>query len=308
MSVSHSVMFHHFHNKNHLPAQGSLSADDFAAMLDWLTERYNLIGSKNYIERFESASLDPLDICLSFDDALLCQYEIAVPILEDRGIDAFFFIYSSVFTAEPDYLEIYRYFRSNSFVTLDEFYQNFFLFAEDEIGEELIRHKDAFEKLDYLGAFPFYTEQDKWFRYLRDQILGEARYAKIMKGMMSEKNFLVTDIVKKLWMSEENVKELAKRGHSIGLHSHSHPTKMSKLSYQDQFLQYQNNLHHLNHLVGDVISMSHPCGDYNSDTLNILDDMGIRIGFRSDLRTTKTNSKFEIPREDHANVFRAMHT
>ena len=46
--------------------------------------------------------------------------------------------------------------------------------------------------------------------------------------------------------------------------------------------------------------MSHPCGDYNQDTLQILDKMGIRIGFRSNLIETKIKGKFEIPRKDHA--------
>ena len=58
--------------------------------------------------------------------------------------------------------------------------------------------------------------------------------------------------------------------------------------------------------MGDVVCMSHPCGDYNDDTLKILDDMGIRIGFRSSLSETTIKGKFEIPRDDHANIFRAM--
>ena len=48
------------------------------------------------------------------------------------------------------------------------------------------------------------------------------------------------------------------------------------------------------------------CGDYNDDTLKILDDMGIRIGFRSSLSETTIKGKFEIPRDDHANIYKAM--
>ena len=42
--------------------------------------------------------------------------------------------------------------------------------------------------------------------------------------------------------------------------------------------------------------MSHPCGDYNSDTLSILKDLGIQIGFRSSLEPNEIKSKYEIPR------------
>ncbi len=38
----------------------------------------------------------------------------------------------------------------------------------------------------------------------------------------------------------------------------------------------------------------------------ILDEMGIRIGFRSSLSETTIKGKFEIPRDDHANIYKAM--
>ena len=52
--------------------------------------------------------------------------------------------------------------------------------------------------------------------------------------------------------------------------------------------------------------MSHPYGDYNGDTLKILEQLGIRIGFRSSLSETKIKGKYEIPRADHANIYKAM--
>ena len=107
-------------------------------------------------------------------------------------------------------------------------------------------------------------------------------------------------------MSEDELKEISKQGHLVGLHSYSHPTQMSKLGYQEQHEQYKKNLEHLNAVVGEVVCMSHPCGDYNDDTLKILDEMGIRIGFRSSLSETTIKGKFEIPRDDHANIYKAM--
>ena len=52
--------------------------------------------------------------------------------------------------------------------------------------------------------------------------------------------------------------------------------------------------------------MSHPCGDYNLDTLSLLKGMGIQIGFRSNMSVKEIKSPLEIPREDHANVFNEM--
>jgi len=306
MSFTHSIMFHHFHNDKHLPAQGSLSSSDFSEMLDWLGNNFNLIGAKEYLNRFEKSHLTDKDICLSFDDALLCQYDIAIPILQERGIDAFFFVYSSVFSGTPDNLEVFRYFRTNNFQDIDDFYSQFFKLVEVEFGRELEQHRSKYQKLSYLNDFPFYTENDRWFRYLRDQVLGTVNYEKLMLHLMASKKFVPSEIIKDLWMSEEELKEISKQGHLVGLHSYSHPTQMSKLSYQEQYKQYKKNLEHLNDVVGEVVCMSHPCGDYNDDTLKILNEMGIRIGFRSSLSETMIKGKFEIPRDDHANIYKAM--
>ena len=306
MSFTHSIMFHHFHNEKHLPAQGSLSSNDFSEMLEWLRSRYNLIGARNYLKRFENGALEKDDICLSFDDALLCQYDIAIPVLEKYNIDAFFFVYSSVFSGNPDNLEIFRYFRTNQFSTINNFYEDFFALAEQNISSELAEHAELYKETNYLGDFPFYSENDKWFRYIRDQILGPIRYESMMFHLMHKMNFSPQNIVKHLWMSESNLQDISKRGHLIGLHSFSHPTQMDRLSFEEQYNQYKKNFDHLSNIVGNIVSMSHPCGKYNEDTLKILDNLGIKIGFRSSLSETSIKSKFEIPREDHANIFKAM--
>ena len=306
MSFTHSIMFHHFHSAKHLPAQGSLNADEFNEMLDWLSKRHSLIGANEYLKKFNEGALSPTDICLSFDDALLCQYDIVLPILSERKLDAFFFVYSSVFSGNPDNLEIFRFFRTNSFTSMDEFYSQFFEEVLKSYNKEFAEHESKYARLNYLDAFPFYTASDKWFRYLRDLILGPEKYEKLMFKLMKTKNFDVLAATKGLWMSESQLKEIVSRGHLVGLHSYSHPTKMSSLSYSGQLDEYQRNLEHLQSLVGDVVSQSHPCGDYNDNTLKILSDMGIQIGFRSSLSTTVIRSKLEIPRDDHANILKAM--
>jgi len=308
VSSTHSIMFHHFHGFKHLPAPGSLSGDEFEAMLDWLGKKHNLIGASEYLHKLNINELEPSEVCLSFDDALLSQYDIALPILNERRLNAFFFVYSSVFTEKPDYLEIFRHFRTNCFSSVDDFYEIFFGIVKLNFSDELSLHKKEYKKLDYLSICPFYTENDKWFRYLRDKMLGVTRYEKLMLDLMEARSFDSAEVIKDLWMSEDNLKDIATKGHLIGLHSYSHPTQMSELNYDDQMNQYVKNLEHLEGLIGKnkVVSMSHPCGDYNDDTLRILSDLNIQIGFRSNLSRADIKSKFEVPRDDHANVFKAM--
>ena len=301
-------MFHHFHNEHHLPAQGSLSPSDFTEMIDWLNRNYSLLNASQYKQKFENHTLKGTDICLSFDDALKCQYDIAVPIMKRLGIEAFFFLYSSAFSGNPDLLEIFRYFRTTCFNDIDEFYEDFFEVVKQRDIKEFSNQHSKYLTLDYLSAFPFYTENDKWFRYLRDQYLFGDQYHEIMSDLILKKGFDINLAKQNLWMSEQDLVNIETRGHLIGLHSYSHPTQMSKLSKSEQESEYKRNYDHLSKLIGKPINgMSHPCGDYNELTLNILTEMNIEIGFRSSMSVKEIRSPLEIPREDHANVFKEMH-
>jgi peptidoglycan/xylan/chitin deacetylase (PgdA/CDA1 family) len=308
MGFTRSIMFHHFHSSKHSPAQGSISAEEFEKMLDWLSERCNLVNANEYVLKFEKNCLQSNDICLSFDDALLCQFDVAVPVLRQRNIQAFFFVYSSVFTGNIEFLEIFRYFRTSCFDSINDFYRNFFKEVKS-LDESLYQSTyENFKVLDYLPGASFYSDNDKWFRYLRDQVLGVEKYNSLMINMMQRESFDIQAASSLLWMKNEHLKELHKEGHLIGLHSYSHPTQISKLTVEEQKEQYRRNMEHLEDLLGkgSIYSMSHPCGDYNAYTLGLLRDLGIRIGFRSNVNIKEIKSSLEIPRDDHAQIFREM--
>jgi peptidoglycan/xylan/chitin deacetylase (PgdA/CDA1 family) len=302
-------MFHHFHDESHLPAQGSISASDFEFMISWLGERYDILNAEDYKSKLLSQTLQNTDICFSFDDALKCQYDIALPVLRKNNISAFLFVYSSAFSDNPDFLEIFRYFRINKFDSVDEFYNYFFEYLIEENKDEYLSQQIQYSSLDnYLSAFPFYTENDKWFRYLRDKYLGNEKYINVMLEIISNKGLDINEAKKNLWMREDELLKIHENGHVIGLHSYSHPTQMSKLTVDEQLKEYQQNLTHLSKVLktSEITSMSHPCGDYNIDTLSLLKGMGIQIGFRSNMGVKEIKSPLEIPREDHANVFNEM--
>lgn len=300
-------MFHHFHSAKHPQGQGSISGDTFVEMIAWLEQRYRLLDADVYLDLLLSEKLEEGDICLTFDDALLCQTDIARPVLEQKGIKAFFFIYSSPFLGEPDSLEIYRYFRNCEFENVDGFYEQFFEEAYRLFNDRLQKEKAFYDNIDFLSHFPFYSENDKWFRYVRDQILGKAGYDRIMASLMEKHRFNPRDVMDKLWMRNEDLINLDQQGHVVGLHSFTHPTTLHRLAVEQQREEYEKNLVHLTKVLEKKpIAMSHPCGNYSDLTLDILREQGILIGFRSNMSIRNAASNLEIPREDHANVLREM--
>ena len=57
---------------------------------------------------------------------------------------------------------------------------------------------------------------------------------------MTNKKFNYNDIIKKLFFSKKDLINLSKLGHTIGLHSHSHPTLMEKLTYNNKKKNMEN--------------------------------------------------------------------
>ena len=51
--------------------------------------------------------------------------------------------------------------------------------------------------------------------------------------------------------------------------------------------------------------MAHPSGSYNTNTLKVLKDLNIDIGFKQIMdNDTNKNSCYEIPRQDHSAILK----
>lgn len=302
----HGIMFHHFHGSGHLPGQGSISGDSFWRMLQTIGIR-RIVQANEFMERAAAGTLKPTDVCLTFDDNLRCQYDVALPILQDFGLTAFWFIYTGPVDGQYDPLEIYRAFRMQRFESVDAFYGAF-----DEVlnglGEaQMIRERlEDFNPAMYLSDFAFYTPADRRFRYIRDEILGPGRYRAVMDWMLHEHGFDVPTQAESLWMNAEMIRQMHDEGHVIGLHSHSHPTRLERMSVDEQRLEYQTNFERIRAITGQAPrAMSHPCNSYNEQTLQILKSLGIEMGFRANM-ASPTSRGLEWPREDHATIAQRM--
>lgn len=306
-NYSHGIMFHHFHSQEHYKSQGSISAQDFQDCLDWLSTNYNLLSAEIYVEKHKSNSLNSQDICLTFDDSLKSQFDIAVPLLNKRNLKAFFFVYSAPLLGEVNYLEIFRYYRSVKYKKIDDFYSVFFDRAKKLLQDIYNDAYIKFNSSDHLKHFGFYTDNDRWFRYLRNYILKDELYQNLMLQLMKKDNISLSSCRELLWMTETETKSLHENGHLIGLHSFNHPTMMETLSFNEQQKEYTENFNHLSSIIKtSPISMSHPCGKYNDDTSRILSDLKINIGFRSDMKLIQNKNLYELPRQDHTNIMKFM--
>lgn len=306
--MSVGIMFHHFYdNQNHKNSQGALTSYDLEICIQYLKNNFRILNSDEYYKKFVNGTLHSSEICFTFDDNLKCQFDIALPVLESENITAFWFINSGPLLNVYEKTEIYRYFRTNYFETIDSFYENFInhitelnYFSSSQL-DEIIELSNK-----YYAAYTFYSTNDKIFRYIRDWVLGRDKYQRIMDSLMkSMKIDSETDVnIKKLWMNESEIKYLFDKGHTIGLHSHSHPTELKQLDKNIQQIEYVENINVLQNITGvSPVTISHPCNSYNEITLEILKDLNVRLGFR-DNNTQASFNNFEYPRIDIADIMK----
>lgn len=311
-TIPHGIMFHHFHNRQHPEVQGSISQQEFDEILKFVgLDR--LLSPDEWLAKVQKGELTAGDLCVTFDDALLCQFDIALPVLERLSIKAFWFVYSSIFEGHFEKMEIYRLFRCRFFENIDEFYELFFekVFSS-EYAAAVKQAVKPTEIERMLQAFPFYSINDIQFRLIRDRVLPYVEYERLMDKMIRERGVTLEKLSKNLWMNNEHLRYLTDRGHVVGLHSYSHPTTLGALPYDNQLDEYVKNYRHIRAIYGrDPMAAAHPANSYNEHTLRILRDLGICCAFRSNMVPPREDgrinpSHLELAREDHANILQMM--
>lgn len=297
-------MFHHFDGGVHPKGQGAIDVDEFRRLLDWFGLG-RIIPADQWLARFRNGSLSG-ELCLTFDDNLRCQYDVALPVLDELGLNALWFVYSSPVQGIAERLEVYRYYRTVAFDDVEDFYAEFSKALE--AGPHAAEVERALAGLDpdaYLTQYAFYTTGDRWFRYLRDRVLGPERYFATMDAMVEDWD-AGKDLLGLLWMAGDAWRDLSDRGHVLGLHSHTHPTDISALPLDAQLDEYRTNQASIAAETGqEATTVAHPASSYTADTLEVLRSLGVDVGFTT-IGPPKFDPRMEIDRHDHADLMAQM--
>lgn len=306
----HGIMFHYFHdNFKYKSGPGSLSAQDLESIIVYCKKKYNLLNADEWLYKEKTNTLNEMDVFLSFDDCIRSEYDIAYPVLQKYNLKAFWFIYTSIFVGKLEKLEVYRHFRWEMYDDMESFYNDFFTMAienQDYLQVDIQKIVMNFEPKNHYIERTFYTDHDRMFRFLRDKILAPERYNWLMDELIKKKKYDIEKNKTYLWITEQELKKIHKDGHIIGLHTHTHPTFVAGLSRERQKWEYGRNKEVLEHILGEkMFCMAHPCNSYNRDTLEILKEMGVEIGFRATM-AEGYRSRLEYARKDSTDIYNEM--
>ena len=110
------IMFHHFIEKKKVNLLGAITPEHLESII-LSYSRKNILPAREWLDRALTNSLLSDQICITFDDALRSQINLALPVLKKYDLTAFWFIYSSVFQGKGSTFEVYRHFYDNYFTT-----------------------------------------------------------------------------------------------------------------------------------------------------------------------------------------------
>lgn len=280
---AHGLMFHRFHKSGDLPSgQGSLTEGQLEEIVKFIgTERILL--PEEWISRVKTHELQKHHLCITFDDGLRSQFDVALPVLERYKLKAFWFVFSSVFDGKIDRNEVYNRFATTDFASFEVFVEEFLKFYS--VPDRTFQNNDYGHFAKCLrDGFPFYTENDIRYRFIRNKLLLRSEFEKAMDSMIKANGSSVSRISKHLWLTNDHLQSLHQNGHRIGLHSYDHPFEMANLNVEEQKDQYLRNYQHISRVTGDIVEcMSHPLNSYSQDTIDILSELGVVCGFRSNI-------------------------
>ena len=132
-------------------------------------------------------------------------------------------------------------------------------------------------------------------RLLQRDIVGdECRSAVILECIDCFSNSRTTDLTKEMYLSIEEMQRMHSDGMYFGSHGLTHRW-LSRLSREEQQIEIVDSFTQLKQLKlldinQDPKVMCYPFGDYNSDTINILEDQGVDYSL-----TTKVGAAIHSP-------------
>ena len=260
-----------------------------ACTVDKLIEvinKYNVICADKWLKLALSGELTD-EVVLTFDDGYLSQYENAFPVLKYYNLTAMFFVFTEPMeTGENNRLIEHNY-------IIEKIGSNFYIHFSN-LCVSIFSGID-FSDLDknYLSEYSFYTNPERYYRYIRDKVLTPEDFDLIMD------HFLIK--VPRLQMNFDELNTLKDAGNMFGLHSYTHPIRIAELDNSDQNIEWRMNYIDLCYEL-DITpkTVAYPCGSYNKYTMQVMKELGIELGFTAQMKPSKNLMLF--PREDIANL------
>jgi peptidoglycan/xylan/chitin deacetylase (PgdA/CDA1 family) len=272
------VLYHFVRNADDTPYPfiKARRVEEFSGQVEYLCKHHQPLQLKDFVDFYAGRCDLPTDgFYLTFDDGFRDHIESVLPILQHHGLEAAFYpMMEPLVNKRVPNVEKVR-FLTGSIETetlIDDFSKLLFRMAPE--ADRSLFDYDPTKK---------YTTFDEsrvgYFKILLNKKLPIHQVSAVLDTMFEANFGSDEDLIRKLYMSWEEIKDLHKSGMVVGGHTVTHPW-LPRLNYEEQKEEIAGSLNMIrDKLDEDIVSFAYPYGGFNDITLKIMKSLGCSISF-----------------------------
>ncbi len=309
------VMYHYTRDLVHsrYPHIKGLDLPLFREQLEFFASHFNVVSMEDVLaslhstERINTKALPENALLLTFDDGYIDNYTFAMPLLEQFGFQGSFFIPGKTFT-EHRLLDVNKI--------------HYILASAEDIDGGIKRLvSDLFSRMDFYRGhefdFPSNEELYKDWAVPNRFDSGDVVFIKrILQTVLPEqlRNRISSDLFEtyvgvsetqlayELYMTEDQIKTIKRRGHFIGLHGYDHYW-LGRLTPEQMRADIDKALSVMNGLgviEPDKWVMNYPYGNYSQEVIDYVVKCGCVCGVTTEVRVAEIgkDESMKLPRLD----------
>ena len=298
------IMYHYVRDlkNSRFPDIKGLDTKLFEAQIKYLTANCTVISMDTLVNCMQEGSQLPANsVLLTFDDGYSDHFVNVLPILLKHGIQGCFYPPAKAILNREvlDVNKIHFILASveNKSVLVEEVLERVGHYRE---AYRLNSNEQYFAK--HAIASRYDTAEVMFIKYMLQVVLQEDLRLIICNYLF--KKYVTNDeasFSEQLYMNVEKIRELRAEGMHIGSHSYDHYW-LGSLSKEKQETEINKSLDFLKLTGCDLHNwtMCYPYGNYNQDTLDILENTGCKLALTTKVGVANLSlhKKLELPRID----------
>lgn len=303
MSELYISMYHYTRDLKHsrYPEIKGLDVNLFREQIAFMKSNFNIVTMEQVLEAISTKEkLPEKALLLTFDDGYADNYTVAMPVLEEYGVQGSFFIPGKTFTTHQllDVNKIHYVLASaNIYNLVEDLKKEMDYYRGQEF--QYASTEELFAK--YAVASRFDIKETVFVKQMLQTVLPE-KLRNIISSKLFAKYVGATEeqLAYELYMSEEQIRTMKRHGMFIGIHGYDHYW-LGNLPVEQMESDISLALDALDEFVDrKQWVMNYPYGNYNKDVLAYISKQGACLGLTTEVRLADIDkdNPLELPRLD----------
>ncbi len=303
MSELYISMYHYTRDLKHsrYPEIKGLDVNLFREQIAFMKSNFNIVTMEQVLEAISTKEkLPEKALLLTFDDGYADNYTVAMPVLEEYGVQGSFFIPGKTFTTHQllDVNKIHYVLASaNIYNLVEDLKKETDYYRGQEF--QYASTEELFAK--YAVASRFDIKETVFVKQMLQTVLPE-KLRNIISSKLFAKYVGITEeqLAYELYMSEEQIRTMKRHGMFIGIHGYDHYW-LGNLPVE----QMENDISLALDALDEFVDrkqwvMNYPYGNYNKDVLAYISKQGACLGLTTEVRLADIDkdNPLELPRLD----------